>query len=77
MVQVWKNKRRVQMKNAIHEAKLLKSYEKMKRKQKPCHAVQYNKFIKDAEYTDQYLNYEAVSKIMFYFFTTINIIFVV
>jgi len=66
MVQVWKDKRLVRMINTIHEATIVNTGRKGGKTnmeiKKPYVVVQYNKFMKDIDRTDQYLGYYSVLK---------------
>ena len=63
-VQVWKDKRLVQMIRMIHEATLANTEQKDRKTnieiKKPYAVVQYNKFMKGVERADQYLSYYSV-----------------
>ena len=64
MVQVWKDKRLVQMKSVIHGATIVNTGRKDRQKRmeimKPNAVIQYSKFMKGVDRADQYLSYYAV-----------------
>jgi len=64
MVQVWKDKRLVQMISMIHEATIVNTGQKDRKTnmeiKKPYAVVQYNKCMKGVDRADQYLSYYSV-----------------
>ena len=65
MVQVWKDKRLVQMISMIHEATVVNTGWKDRKtnmEMKPYAVGQYNKFVKGVDRADQYLSYYSLLK---------------
>ena len=66
MVQVWKDKRLVQMISTIHDATIVNTGRTDRKTnmeiKKPYTVVQYNKFMKGVDRADQYLSYFSVLK---------------
>jgi len=64
IVQVWKDKRLVQMISTIHEATIINKGQNDRKTnmeiKKPSAVVLYNKFMKDVDRADQYLSYYSV-----------------
>jgi hypothetical protein len=64
MVQVWKDKRLVQMRSMIHDSTIVNTGRKDKTTnleiKKPYTVVQYNKFMKGVDRADQYLSCYSV-----------------
>jgi len=64
MVQVWKDKRLVQMISTIHDATVISTGRKDRKTnmeiKKPYAVIQYNKFMKGVDRADEYLSYYSV-----------------
>jgi len=64
MMQAWKDKRLVQMISTVHEATIVNTGQKDRKTnmeiKKPYAVVQYNKFMKGVDRTDQYLGYYSL-----------------